>query len=123
MSPDEPRLRTGWRLLLHTILLFVFGIIISIVTGFIGFLDEPLASILNQILNFIVITGSVYVAHRWLDKRSFESLGLKLFFSFVLLAKYSIGIRSPTSLLLHLSTTTNPPLCNSQTNNLQMPRN
>jgi uncharacterized protein len=78
ISPDEPRLRAGWRLLLQTILLFIFGIIISIVAGFIGFLDEPFTSILNQILNFIVITGSVYVARRWLDKRSFESLGLKL---------------------------------------------
>jgi hypothetical protein len=28
-------------------------------------------------LNLIAITGSVYVARRWLDKKSFESLGLK----------------------------------------------
>jgi len=78
MSPDQPRLRAGWRLLLHIILLFIFGIIISIVAGFVGFVDESVTSILNQILNFIVITGSVYVARRWLDKKSFESLGLKL---------------------------------------------
>ena len=78
MSPDQPRLRAGWRLLLHIILLFIFGIIISIVAGFVGFVDESSTSILNQILNFIVITGSVYVARRWLDKKSFESLGLKL---------------------------------------------
>ena len=78
MSPDQPRLRAGWRLLLHTILLFLFGIIISIAAGFIGFVEESLTSIWNQILNFLVITGSVYVARRWLDKKSFESLGLKL---------------------------------------------
>jgi len=78
MSPDQPRLRAGWRLLLHTVLLFVFGIIISIVAGFSGFMDESLTSIWNQILNFLVVTGSVYVARRWLDKLSFESLGLKL---------------------------------------------
>ena len=78
ISPDQPRLRAGWRLLLHTLLLFIFGIIVSIVAGFIGFVDDSLTSILNQILNFIVITGSVYVARRWLDKKSFESLGLKL---------------------------------------------
>src|SRR5258705_4228478 len=78
ISPDESRLRAGWRLLLHTLLLFLFGIIISIVAGFIGFVNEPFTSILNQILNFIVITGSVYIARRWLDQRSFESLGLKL---------------------------------------------
>ena len=78
ISPDQPRLRAGWRLLLHTLLLFLFGIIISIVAGFSGFVDESLTSIWNQILNFLVITGSVYVARRWLDKKSFESLGLKL---------------------------------------------
>lgn len=78
VSPDEPRLRAGWRLLLHTILLVIFGIIVSVVAGFIGFVDETVTSILNQILTFIVITGSVYVARRWLDKRSFESLGLRL---------------------------------------------
>ena len=76
ISPDEPRLRAGWRLLLHTILLFIFGTIIAIAASFFGFVDESFTSILNQILNFIVVTGSVYVARRWLDKRSFESLGL-----------------------------------------------
>ena len=78
MSLDQPRLRAGWRLLLHTILLFIFGTIIAIAAGFIGFVDGSFTSILNQILNFIVVTGSVYVARRWLDKLSFESLGLKL---------------------------------------------
>lgn len=79
LSPDEPRLRAGWRLLIHTILLFVFAITIGIVAGFLGnLLDGSIASIWNQIVNFLVITGSVYVARRWLDKRSFESLGLKL---------------------------------------------
>ena len=78
MAPDQPRLLAGWRLLLHTILLFIFGTIIAIAAGFIGFVDESFTSILNQILNFIVVTGSVYVARRWLDKLSFESLGLKL---------------------------------------------
>ena len=76
LSPDERRLRAGWRLLIQTILLFVFGAVISIVAGFLGQLDGSL--LWAQILNFIIVTGSVYVARRWLDKRSFESLGLKL---------------------------------------------
>lgn len=78
ISPDQPRLRAGWRLLLQILLLFIFGIIVSILAGFIGFVDESAASILNQIFNFIAVTGSVFVARRWLDKHSFESLGLKL---------------------------------------------
>jgi membrane protease YdiL (CAAX protease family) len=79
LSPDEPRLRAGWRLLLQTFLLIVFGGIIAIVGGFLGrSLDGSIASIWNQIINFLIITLSVYVARTWLDKRSFESLGLTL---------------------------------------------
>ncbi len=76
LSPDEPRLRAGWRLFIQTILLFVFGAVVSIASSFLGPLSGSL--LWGQILNFIIITGSVYVARRWLDKRSFESLGLKL---------------------------------------------
>jgi uncharacterized protein len=76
LSPDEPRLRAGWRLLIQTILLFVLGAVVSIASSFLGPLNGSL--LWSQILNFIIITGSVYVARRWLDKRSFESLGLKL---------------------------------------------
>ncbi len=75
-SPEELRLRAGWRLLIQTILLVVFGVVISIASSFLGTLNGSL--LWSQILNFIIITGSVYVARRWLDKRSFESLGLKL---------------------------------------------
>ncbi len=76
LSPDEPRLRAGWRLLIQTILLFVFGAVVSIASGLPGAAGGSF--LLAQILNFIIITGSVYVARRWLDKRSFESLGLKI---------------------------------------------
>ena len=76
LSPEEPRLRAGWRLLIQTILMVVFGTILGAIALFLGILD--LNSLWGQILNFFIITGSVYVARRWLDKRSFESLGLKL---------------------------------------------
>ncbi len=77
LSPNEPRLRAGWRLLLQTMLLFILAIIIGILAGFLG-LSGGAVSVFDQIFNFILITGSVYIARRWLDKRSFESLGLKL---------------------------------------------
>lgn len=76
LSPEEPRLRAGWRLLLQTLLLFVFGALISVAGSFLGLMKG--SPLWLQILNFIIITGSVYVARRWLDKRSFESLGLKI---------------------------------------------
>lgn len=73
-SPDEPRLRAGWRLLIQTILLAVVLLI-----GLLGVPKEVANSTLgNTIILFIAVTGSVYIARRWLDKRSFKSLGLEL---------------------------------------------
>lgn len=77
LASDEPRLRAGWRLFLQTLLLFVFGIVVSF-AGSLFSGNGATASIWGQVLNLIAITGSVYVARRWLDKRSFESLGFKL---------------------------------------------
>jgi membrane protease YdiL (CAAX protease family) len=77
-SPGEPRLRAGWRLLIQTLLIFVFGIVFGLVAALFGQIPDSLSSLWGQILNFLIITSSVYVARRWLDKRSFESLGLKL---------------------------------------------
>jgi CAAX protease family protein len=81
LSPEEPRLRAGWRLLIQTILLYVLisvlGIIIFLVGGPLGrFLTGSFIG--GQILELLTVTGSVYIARRWLDKRSFESLGLQL---------------------------------------------
>ncbi|MEO5887836.1 MAG: type II CAAX endopeptidase family protein [Anaerolineales bacterium] len=80
VSPDEPRLRAGWRLLIQTIMFILFGVIISIVAVLLGFDfgNVQAATIFEQVLNIVAVTGSVYVARRWLDKKSFESLGLKL---------------------------------------------
>lgn len=77
LSSDEPRLRAGWRLFLQTLLLFVFGIVVSFAGSLFGGIGSA-ASIWAQVLNLIAVTGSIYVARRWLDKRSFESLGFKL---------------------------------------------
>lgn len=77
MSTDEPRLRAGWRLLIQTLLMFLLGAIVFIIASFFG----PVVTgslVFQNILNFVITTGSIYIARRWLDKRSFESLGLKL---------------------------------------------
>lgn len=77
-SPEEPRLRAGWRLLIQTFLYLVLQIVLFIVFSLFGPLDQSTHSIPLQILNFIATTVSVYVARRWLDRRSFTSLGLRL---------------------------------------------
>jgi hypothetical protein len=78
LSPDEPRLRAGWRLLIQTLLLFVFaigfGALISIIAALLGQFRDGFGLILEQILSFLAITGSVYVARRWLDNALLKAL-------------------------------------------------
>ena len=108
ISPDERRLRSGWRLALQFVLMMVLSLlffpIIMIAAGLlpgIGLLDaggelsqESGAGMLaGQAINLLGITVSVYLARRFLDRRSFRSLGLEragagrgLLFGFVLAA-------------------------------------
>ena len=89
LSPDEPRLRAGWRFLLQTVLLLVIGGCLSIVLGGILLIFDPslLTSqnnlppeliLLSVIAEAFAVTVSVFLARRFLDKRSIESLGLRL---------------------------------------------
>jgi membrane protease YdiL (CAAX protease family) len=89
LSPDEPRLRAGWRLLLQTILmLFIGGCLSIFLGGILLLLDpslltspggmQPLAMLLSILAEAFAVTVSVFLARRFLDKRSIESLGLKL---------------------------------------------
>ncbi len=80
LSRNEPRLRAGWRLLIQTILMFILGIPIGIIvfasaTALGVRLDNLL---LNQIGEFLIFTGSIFLVRRLLDKRSVSSLGLTL---------------------------------------------
>lgn len=88
-SPDEPRLRAGWRLALQTIILLLFGVCVSIpLFAILLVLDpqflasypqlKPAALLLSVIAEAIAVTASVFLARRFLDKRSIGSLGLSL---------------------------------------------
>jgi|SRR5271157_2321428 len=79
ISPSEPRLRAGWRLLIQTIVL----IILSGVAGLIFYFIPPsliLSSslLIGELAELFAFAGSIYIARRFLDKRSFISLGLKI---------------------------------------------
>ncbi len=77
ISPDEPRLRAGWRLLFHILIMIPIGMIIGAASKVLfpfwrgGVLQE-------QLISLIIMTSSIFIARRWLDKRPFASLGLKL---------------------------------------------
>jgi hypothetical protein len=84
LSPTEPRLRAGWRLLIQTMVFLVLTVCIGIValipyvllfgtntTGF-AFLA------FGEIVQALPLTVSVFLACRYLDKRPISRLGLKL---------------------------------------------
>ena len=76
-SKDEARLRAGWRILAHLLILFLLGTLLSIPTLALASLSPIFAFIGDGFLiGLIGITLSVYIARRWLDKRGFQSLGL-----------------------------------------------
>lgn len=88
-SPDEPRLRAGWRLAVQSLILLAIGGCLSVPLFILLFFFDPtlLASfpnirpeslLLSVITETIAVTLSVFLARRFLDKRSIESLGLPL---------------------------------------------
>ena len=86
LSPNERRLRAGWRLLIHTILLLVFVTLASFVVIAPIFLlglksstaDDGIQMLLNELIMIIGVTGATFVARRLVDRRSIASLGLQL---------------------------------------------
>ncbi len=76
LSPGEPRLRAGWRLLLQTILLYVAALIVFTPVILLGVSPDNL--LLGKIVELLAITGSVFLARKYLDRRSIVSLGLKM---------------------------------------------
>lgn len=92
VSPDEPRLRAGWRLLIHSLallgLLFGVGVVVvfaGLMLGIVDFnfdpmaiIESPLLSTLAILLTVVLVTLVTWAARRFLDCRSFASLGLAL---------------------------------------------
>jgi membrane protease YdiL (CAAX protease family) len=80
VSPSEPRLRAGWRLLLQTLLLIVIGFGASWLANnlFSNISDPNIGMLVGQTAGLVTVTGSVFLARWLLDRRSISSLGLKL---------------------------------------------
>ena len=80
ISSDEPRLRAGWRLLLQTLIMIVLTVILQsvltlvLIPGKNGNADL----FIGQLLELVIFTLSIYIARRFLDRRSFVSLGFQV---------------------------------------------
>lgn len=74
MNPGQGRLRAGWRLLVQfTLMIFLLGL------GYWGIqlLIREMSFLLNVSISLVAYTLSVWIATRYLDKRSLDSLGLR----------------------------------------------
>lgn len=89
IHPDERRLRSGWRLFIHSILVMgislVIGMLLLVFSGALATLGDntydgqllsPTTLLLSQIAFFMGVTIATFVVRRWLDRRSFSSLGV-----------------------------------------------
>lgn len=79
LSPNEPRLRAGWRLLAQTFAMFIIAIPFSLL-AIISMLamEAQWLLLVSEVIELIVLTASIFLARRFLDRRSIASLGLKL---------------------------------------------
>jgi len=79
ISPNEQRLRAGWRLLLHFVVFVILFIALSIPVGLAQYagLSDTFVFLGSQAAFFISLTLTTWLARRFLDKRSFVSLGFR----------------------------------------------
>jgi len=83
IAPEESRLRAGWRLLLQSTIFGLFVVCGTVPVSFL-FLTPNISlsfeSLLffEQIIELFAVGLSVFLARRFLDKRSFTSIGLKI---------------------------------------------
>ncbi len=90
ISEDEPRLRAGWRLILHALLVLFTSIIIGVVwVSLVIAIDVTLPSVnlaerpgVNELmvmaLEVLTFTIATWIARRYLDHRSFRALGFSI---------------------------------------------
>ena len=82
VSPDEDRLRAGWRLLGQGLLLLLsvalFGALGSALLSFLTDISFAGFLLISTLIISLAATISVFIARRYLDRRSFTSLGLKI---------------------------------------------
>lgn len=77
LSPDERRLRAGWRLALHTLFVILAFLTVQLGSSLLLQLPGFPLALLQPLMPAAAITLATMAARRWLDHRSFASLGLR----------------------------------------------
>lgn len=78
LSPDELRLKAGWRLAVHLGVWLVISLLLGIPAVFVLMLIPESFDVVNVVLNAVSFIGSVLLARRFIDRRSIKSLGLEI---------------------------------------------
>ncbi len=80
ISPGEARLRSGWRIVIHTILYNILIFCLAIPYGItVYFVDLSAFDLwISQFISLFAVTLSVFLARRFVDRRAFCSLGIRL---------------------------------------------
>jgi len=80
VSSEESRLRAGWRLLGQSLfLMLTLGILGALGNGYLGTREDISYAgllLITTLISCLAITISVFIARRFLDRRTFTSLGL-----------------------------------------------
>lgn len=77
LTDDKSRLRAGWRILIAVILTGLFFNIVDWVRSALS-MTGPTTAMAGHLTDFSVVTGAIYLARRFVDKRSFTSLGFSI---------------------------------------------
>jgi membrane protease YdiL (CAAX protease family) len=102
LSPDEPRLRAGWRLAVQLGLWLAISLPLAIPGVFIMMLVPESFDVVNVVLNAVSFIGSVLIARRLIDRRSIKSLGLRVDRQAVRDLLMGIGIAGVQILVIYL---------------------
>lgn len=77
LTGDQFRLRAGWRLLIAIFLTGLFFNVVDWIRNALS-LSGPTSLIISRCIDVFVVTSALYITRRFVDKRSFTSLGLGL---------------------------------------------
>lgn len=81
VSSEGSRLRAGWRLLSQSLFLaLTLGILGALGSGYLGTREDISYAgllLITTLISCLAITISIFIARRFLDRRTFTSLGLK----------------------------------------------
>lgn len=78
LTPEEPRLRAGWRIAVQTALMLFLTVVFSCPMAVVILAAPDSLLLLSSLIGGIAIVISVLVARKWIDHRSIPSLGLQI---------------------------------------------